>query len=205
MLGSKRVLTFRPMQLSFVPEGSEASDTYAQPELSEAELAQWLSADSRFYNSCKSEEFGAWLAEHQLNTHPKETEEQLLALAQAAMKVVATEIRYTAEHKHRLCGWSGPAGGVKAGQTDDAGHAIIFVSILRALGVPARAVAGHWAGGGEEGSPPGKSAALVPHVAAEFHCGKSGWIWVETCSKCPRGGGVGRYLPHPPGNAMQHL
>lgn len=120
-----------------------------------------------------------------------------VALALRVMRVVAERLTYTDEVPKRLNGWSHPAVGVEAGETDCGGHVAIFVSAMRANGVPARGLCGHRLGTVHEEA--ALSAAPAPgpfkaHVVAEFYADGVGWVPVECTAKRGPSYGVGADL-----------
>jgi hypothetical protein len=109
--------------------------------------------------------FQGWLDEHKLRRGPDEEEVDFARRVFVEIKkrfryVQANEIDRLASH---VC---------EASRSDVGGLAIVFVSALRANGIPARLLSGRWA----RPSEPGRNAADEPHVKAEFFATGVGWV-----------------------------
>jgi len=112
--------------------------------------------------------FQAWLDGHNLRRAPDEEEVDFarrvfVELKHSYQLGAGASVAWLAS---RVC---------KVDKSDDGGLAILFVSALRASGVPARVLAGRWAFPSE----PGANAADEPHVKAEFFADGVGWVPVD--------------------------
>lgn len=63
-----------------------------------------------------------------------------------------------------------------AGRSDCGGMAVVFAAVLRANGVPARALYGRWAASADPAARLGELAYLQWHVKAEFYAAGVGWV-----------------------------
>ena len=113
----------------------------------------------------RSPAFQGWLDEHQLRRGPDEEEVDFARRVFVEIKkrfhfVYSNQMDRLASH---VC---------EASRSDVGGLAIVFVSALRANGIPARLLSGRWA----RASEPGHNAADEPHVKAEFFATGVGWV-----------------------------
>ena len=125
-----------------------------------------LAADHQF--DFRSVSFQGWLDAHKLKRAPDESEidfarRVFLEIKSAFQPRTRQELDWLAS---RVCA---------AGQTDSGGLAIVFVSALRAGGIPARVLSGRWV----PDSKPGRSSADEPHSRAEFFASGVGWVPVD--------------------------
>jgi hypothetical protein len=67
----------------------------------------------------------------------------------------------------------------KAEGSDCGGLSILFVSTLRANGIPARILVGRWAKSADKGEKLGGVPYLQTHVKAEFYAERVGWVPVD--------------------------
>ena len=112
--------------------------------------------------------FQAWLDGHSLRRAPEEEEVDFARRVFVAIK-----------HGYQLGAGASEAWMASrvcnASKSDDGGLAILFVSALRANGVPARVLSGRWAFPSETGV----NAADEPHIKAEFFADGVGWVPVD--------------------------
>ena len=123
--------------------------------LTRAERSAFLSPSNHF--DFKSQGFRAWLVKHELKRKPEERD---LDFAYRAMKAMVRTLTYRFELKSdrrasAVC---------KAGWSDCGGLATVYVSILRANGIPARCLSGR------NLKPDGT------HVRLDFYAEGVGWV-----------------------------
>jgi transglutaminase-like putative cysteine protease len=111
--------------------------------------------------------FQKWLDAEGLRARPGEGE---LAFAHRVYLAIRAHFQYQYPALTRQA-----SGVCLAGRSDCGGIAVLFVSALRANGVPARALAGWWVDG-RTGTPSGA------HVKAEFYALGVGWVPADPCS-----------------------
>ena len=113
----------------------------------------------------RSSDFQGWMDENTMRRKPDEEE---VDLARRVFVAIKKRFRYVyTKDMDRLASRVG-----KASRSDDVGLAIVFVSALRANGIPARLLCGRWA----RPTKPGWNAADEPHVKAEFFATGVGWV-----------------------------
>lgn len=71
---------------------------------------------------------------------------------------------------------------LRAGKSDCGGLAIVFASLMRAQGIPARTIAGRWATSAKEGETVGSVVYFQEHVKGEFWADGLGWVPVDLSS-----------------------
>jgi Transglutaminase-like superfamily len=113
----------------------------------------------------ESPAFQSWLDEHQLRRRSGEEDVDFARRVFVEIKkrfrhVWARDMDRLASH---ICA---------ASRSDGGGLAIVFVSALRANGIPARVLSGRWA----RPSQPGRNPADDVHVKAEFFATGVGWV-----------------------------
>jgi transglutaminase-like putative cysteine protease len=119
----------------------------------------------------KDKAFQKWLEQHKLRKGASESE---VDFARRAYLVITKGFTYEFKdsmdrHATVVC---------QAGKSDCGGLAIVFVSALRASGVPARLVAGRWAFSAD----PKCSDPYQYHVKAEFFVQGVGWVPADLSS-----------------------
>lgn len=149
------------------------ASTVAVAALPGAERTASLKANDKF--NFNQREFHDWLAKNDLR--PKTGEGEIDFARRVFLTIVkgftysySAEMKRTATH---VCA---------AGQSDCGGLSLLFVSALRAQGIPARLLVGRWA----ESSKEGDSVSGVPyhqqHAKAEFFAQGVGWIPADLSS-----------------------
>ena len=113
--------------------------------------------------------FQNWLHTSGMRRQPHEDE---IMFARRAQQWLANNMAYTPTSQISKAG--GAAALCSQRETDAAGHAVLYVSILRANSVPARVLIGRWVSNDIQPS---------EHVRAEFFADNVGWIPVETIEK----------------------
>jgi transglutaminase-like putative cysteine protease len=125
------------------------------PRLTKGQRSAFLASSQHFdFNSSK---FQAWLRKHDLKRSPSERD---LAFAHRAMEVMVQTHRYRFE----LLSDRTATAVCQAGWSDCGGLSTVFVSILRANGIPARCLSGRLV------KPDGT------HVRMEFYADGVGWV-----------------------------
>jgi hypothetical protein len=109
--------------------------------------------------------FQGWLDGRSLRRAPEEGEVDFARRVFVAMKERFQPGARADKLASRLC---------KEDKADDGGLAIVFVSALRASGVPARVLSGRWVFPTEPGT--SANAADEAHVKAEFFADGVGWV-----------------------------
>lgn len=137
--------------------------------LSAAERKRWLAASRHVDHG--DAEFRRWLEAARLLRGKDEDD---VAFARRVYRHLLTAYRYEIlpdqDHRvSRLC---------RAGKTDCAGLSTLFVSTLRANGVPARHLVGHNAVSGRRGAATA-TLDMQYHVRAEFFADSVGWVPVD--------------------------
>jgi hypothetical protein len=66
-----------------------------------------------------------------------------------------------------------------AGKSDCGGLSVLFATVMRSQGVPARTLAGRWAQSAKPGDKVGAVAYLQEHIKAEFFANGVGWVPVD--------------------------
>jgi transglutaminase-like putative cysteine protease len=92
----------------------------------------------------------------------------------------------------------------QAGRSDCGGLCLLFCSILRSQGVPARCLVGRWATSAKPGAKAGAATFFQQHVKAEFYVEHVGWVPLDCSSailhdKSPEGL---RFFGHDPGDFL---
>src|SRR5687768_14898830 len=105
--------------------------------------------------------FQQWLDDAGLRRRAGEPD---LAFARRAHRAIATDFDY----ESRSDGDRRASAVAAAGKSDCGGLSVLFVSTLRANGVPARSLQGRWARDGEHGRMVGDIPFLQQHVKSEF-------------------------------------
>jgi len=116
----------------------------------------------------QSPSFQGWLDAHKLRREPNEGEidfarRVFLEMKSTFQHVEGAELDRLASH---VC---------LGGKSDSGGLSIVFTSVLRASGIPARIASGRWV----RDSEPGRNAADEPHVNAVFFATGVGWVPVD--------------------------
>lgn len=139
----------------------------AVPPLTAAERKLYLAAGTRIDHT--AEAFRDWLDAKKLR---RDRAESAVAFAARVVETVRTDFTYhfdpTADKRASVA--------CRAGKTDCAGMAFVFVAALRANDVPARALVGRRALPREPDSAPGQLGYDRPHVRAEFFVPNVGWV-----------------------------
>jgi hypothetical protein len=119
-----------------------------------------------------SKEFQKWLESHSLRRQQGEHDVDF-----ARRVFLQTSKAFTYEWPVRHAGTASST--CKAHRGDCGGMSVVFVSALRGNGIPARALAGHYAESSIRGKKPGDALNLQIHVKAEFFAEGIGWVPVD--------------------------
>ncbi len=163
--------TARLFERRLVPAGRIPSDFEKLPlvELSEAERAAYLRADA--HHNFKDEAFEKWLAANRLRRHRGETD---LAFARRAFGAIVERFEYAYPPPPRDA-----VSTCTAAKGDCGSMCMLFSSILRASGVPARSCFGRWAQSSRDDEKLGGIPYAQYHVKGEFFAEGLGWIPVD--------------------------
>ena len=161
-LWSRRLVPLRPDSRQKVPP---------PPPLDPAERRAALAQGGSF--DFAADAFKRWLDEHGLRRDPEEAEIDFARRVFLAIKESFTYV-HVAEPDRRaslIC---------RVSESDCGGMSVVFVSALRARGIPARVLAGRWALSSETG--PDGSVFDQQHVKAEFYAQGVGWVPADVTS-----------------------
>jgi len=138
-----------------------------------AELAAALAASDCI--DFKTPDFQAWLDREKLRPNPEETE---MDFAARAFRWVRDSCKY-----EYTAAMDRSATHVCSCKTSDCGGlSALFVSILRANGIPARRLVGRWAASAKPGAKVGEVEYYQQHVKAEFFAAGIGWVPADPAS-----------------------
>lgn len=122
-----------------------------------------------------SKVFREWKAKHELQRI--ETEGEILFAKRTFQELVRSYQYLYVPNQDRtataLC---------KADKTDCGGLSILFTTIMRSEGVPARVLAGRWAKSANEGEKIDGNRYYQYHVIAEFYADEVGWVPLDLSS-----------------------
>lgn len=152
----------------------ESGKHYGLPDAISAQSREFNLASSKLYDF-KSEAFTDWLEEEKLYRRKNESElhfarRAFLAIKDAFAYEYTLEMNRIASH---VC---------EAGKSDCGGLSVLFVSVMRANGLPARSLAGCWAKSSKPGATLGGVNYNQVHVKAEVHLTDIGWVPVDVSS-----------------------
>jgi transglutaminase-like putative cysteine protease len=117
-----------------------------------------------------------WMAKHDLTRGEAEGE---VAFARRVFQTIARSFSYSYQNAHQD---RSAAGVIQDGRSDCGGMAVLFVTVLRSQGIPARLLAGRWAQSANAGERMDQVAYFQEHVKAEFHAHGVGWIPADLSS-----------------------
>jgi transglutaminase-like putative cysteine protease len=169
------------------------------PSLSEAERATALAAHGDV--DFKTAGFQGWLKAEKLVRQPPETDVNFARRVFLALRKQCS-YQYQGDmdrHASVVC---------RTKRSDCGGLSALFVSTMRANGIPARLLYGRWALSAKPGEKVGGIAYYQFHAKAEFHAAGIGWVPVDVSSsilhdKSPAGL---RFFGHDPGDFLvQHV
>ncbi len=121
----------------------------------------------------ETEAFQTWLDTHKLQRGSKEND---VDFARRVFQEIKHTIKWVEAAKpDRLASHV-----AEAGKTDDGGVAILYVSALRARGIPARVLTGRKVTPTDD--EPGKSRSDEPRIKTEFYAEGVGWVPVDIAS-----------------------
>jgi hypothetical protein len=132
--------------------------------------------------------FQRWLEKHHLH---RKAGESAVALARRVFQVICKGFRYQWPVRHK----GSASATTEAGRGDCGCLATVFVSALRANGIPARLRVGRWAQSVKRGETVGGSAYYQTHAQAEFYADGIGWVPADPTLA----------LIGPAGQALQHF
>ncbi|MBL8796289.1 MAG: transglutaminase domain-containing protein [Planctomycetia bacterium] len=140
------------------------------PPLNEEERREWTKPTEDFAYEAKG--FQEWLTHHKLRREAKEGE---IEFARRLFVFIATHFKYhLAEKMDRK-----PAAVCHAGKSDCGGISTLYVSALRANGIPARTLPGRMAESAKKGAKIDGVAFYQTHVKTDFHALGVGWVPVD--------------------------
>jgi hypothetical protein len=148
----------------------------------------------------KSKEFQKWLDAHTLRRTPREGD---LEFAQRVFIEARKTFTYQWPVPH-----DGKASSTCRARRGDCGClSAVFVSALRANGIPARALVGRWAASLVPPRKPGAEPDYQTHVKAEFFAEGIGWVPVDQTQALDDKSPTGlRFFGHDPGDFLvQHV
>ena len=119
-----------------------------------------------------SAEFGAWLTREKLRREKAEPDIPFAGRVYRRLKMLF-QYDYqplSSRVATQVC---------KAGKSDCGGLSILFVSVMRANGIPARVLYGRWATSADPSSTLGKTPYYQWHVKSEFFAREAGWVPVD--------------------------
>jgi transglutaminase-like putative cysteine protease len=141
--------------------------------------------------------FRQWLEARALHRRAEEGEiEFALRVFREIQSYAAYEYRASMDrHASAVC---------RDGRSDCGGLSVLFVSTLRANGIPARALIGRWAKSAREGETIGGVGYFQAHVKAEFYAAGVGWVPVDVSQAVRRGPrrASQQYFGNDPGNFL---
>ncbi|MCA9247243.1 MAG: transglutaminase domain-containing protein [Planctomycetales bacterium] len=145
----------------------------AAPQLSDAERIAWLLPTAQF--NYIDESFRAWQAARSLT---RRTDEGEIDFARRVFQILARELTYEYLGDQDRCA----SFVCQAGKSDCGGMAILYASVLRSQGIPARARVGRWAQSAVRGQTLNQIPYHQAHVKAEFFAQGVGWVPVDLSS-----------------------
>ncbi len=143
------------------------------PALADGERRLFLRRTPQF--DYQDPRVGKWIAEHGLKRRDGEGE---VDLARRVFLVIVRSFSY------EYLGEQDRAAGhvCAAGKSDCGGLAVLFATVLRSQGVPARTLAGRWAVSAKPGDKVGEITYYQEHVKAEFFAQGVGWVPADLSS-----------------------
>ena len=141
------------------------------PPLPAAERALALRRDKFF--DYHHREVRAWTQRHGLVRSPRESE---IDFARRVYQKITGNVSYHYADRHQD---RSAAGVCTTEKSDCGGMTILFATILRSQGIPARVLAGRWAVSAKPGEKVGLLDSYQEHVKAEFHAHGTGWVPVD--------------------------
>ena len=121
-------------------------------------------------------EVKAWMLSHQLTRGDAEGE---IDFARRVFQTIARSFRYSYQNSHQD---RSALGVIRDGRSDCGGMAVLFVTVLRSQGIPARLLAGRWAQSSKAGELMDEVTYFQEHVKAEFHAQGVGWVPADLSS-----------------------
>jgi hypothetical protein len=169
---------------SGVPQDGNEAKPQAAITLSEEDKTKYLARGSYF--DIESAEFQDWVKSNDLM---REDDESDIDFARRVFSAIKSNFKYDyrAEMDRRA------SNVCKDKQSDCGGLSVLFVSVLRANGIPARVLVGRWAISGKPGQKLNGIAYQQHHVKAEFFAEGVGWAPIDMASAVlhdPRGDGM---------------
>jgi len=162
--------TIHPRRL--IPRTEDSVDQFAT-ELSQLEAEKWLYESSTF--NFTSPEVTAWLKSHELTQREQESQ---IAFAKRVFLAITSDCSYL----YRSDLDRAASSVCESKKSDCGGLSVLFVSALRASGVPARMITGRWAKSARKNQKLGDIAYFQQHVKAEFFAEGVGWVPVDLAS-----------------------
>jgi transglutaminase-like putative cysteine protease len=160
------------MSRDLKPLDPEAKEMTVGPP-GRAERAAALAASDTI--DFKTPDFQAWLDREKLRPNPDETE---MDFAARAFRWVRDSCKY-----EYTAAMDRSASHVCSSRTSDCGGlSALFVSTLRANGIPARRLVGRWASSAKPGAKVGDVDYYQQHVKAEFFAAGIGWVPADPAS-----------------------
>jgi transglutaminase-like putative cysteine protease len=140
------------------------------PDLSDAERELYLRRTVKFDRD--SPALRKWMETHRLARGPAEGE---IDFARRVFQHLARSFQYEYLGEQNR----GAAHVCSAGKSDCGGLSVLFATVLRAEGVPARTLAGRWARSADPEEKIGEVSYRQEHIIAEFFAIGVGWVPVD--------------------------
>lgn len=145
----------------------------AVARLPDPDRALFLRQSAHF--NYQSTEVVRWMLEHRLLRKPDEEE---IDYARRIFQFIVRDFQY-----EYLGEQNRSASNVcTAGKSDCGGLAVLFCTVMRSQGIPARTLAGRWAISAKPGEKIGRVTYFQEHVKAEFFAQNLGWVPVDLSS-----------------------
>lgn len=165
------------------------------PGLSEADRSLFLRGTAEFNHG--SMEVRKWIAANRLERRRDEGE---VDFARRVFRHVAEHFRYEYRGEQdrsapHVC---------RAGASDCGGLSVLFATVLRSQGVPARILAGRWARSADPAEKVGEVSYRQEHIIAEFFAQGVGWVPADPAGAVMHDKSVGKleYFGNDPGQFL---
>lgn len=145
----------------------------AVPVLADPDRALFLRQSAHF--NYQSAEVTRWMNDQHLQPKPGESE---IDFARRVFQFIARNFQYEYLGNQNRCA----SNVCMAGKSDCGGLAVLFCTVLRSHGIPARTMAGRWAASEKPDEKIGKISYHQEHVKAEFFAQGVGWVPADLSS-----------------------
>lgn len=152
-------------------QGNQTPQAIAR--LAEPDRALFLRRSAHF--NYQSAEVLRWMSQHDLHRKPNENE---IDFARRVFQFIVRNFEYEYLGNQNRCA----SNVCVAGKSDCGGLAVLFCTVLRSQGTPARTLAGRWAASEKPDEKIGKISYHQEHVKAEFFASDVGWVPVDLSS-----------------------